>query len=184
MTTCLGDLFSVNWMEDSDANDLNVETLAEQAATVKRETTMSPVQQLGNLSWLNEPVGVFQGVCEAEASPLQVLMAKAANMLNFSSDAPQKQQFEMVDNHNHDLHYYYNRVIHEGTEEAHKDLEKEIAHRQLMDKIFETHFSDDEMAKAPELPQDWDCYKKSIRSFEKSCGRFTSYSMKFAGNLA
>ena len=37
-------------MEDSDANDLSVETLAEQAATVKRETK-SPVQQLGDLSW-------------------------------------------------------------------------------------------------------------------------------------
>ena len=51
MATCLGDLFSVNWMEDSDANDLSVETLAEQAATVKRETNMSPVQQFGDLSW-------------------------------------------------------------------------------------------------------------------------------------
>ena len=49
--SCLGDLFSVNWMEDSDANDLSVETLAEQAATVKRETDLSPVQQFGDLSW-------------------------------------------------------------------------------------------------------------------------------------
>ena len=49
--SCLGDLFSVNWMEDSDANDLSVETLAEQAATVKRETDKSPVQQFGDLSW-------------------------------------------------------------------------------------------------------------------------------------
>ena len=105
-------------------------------------------------------------------------------MLNFSSDAPQKQQFEMVDSRDHDLHMHYRRVIGLGTEEAHKDLEKEIAHRQFMDKIFETHFSDDEMANAPELPQDWDCYKKSVRSFEKSCGRFTSYSLKFAGHLA
>ena len=111
-------------------------------------------------------------------------MAKAASMLNFSSDAPQKQQFEMVDSRDHDLHMHYRRVIGLGTEEAHKDLEKEIAHRQFMDEIFETHFSDAEMANAPELPQDWDCYKKSVRSFEKSCGRFTSYSMKFAGHLA
>ena len=51
MYSCLGDLFSVNWMEDSDANDLSVETLAEQAATVTRETTKSPVQQFGDLSW-------------------------------------------------------------------------------------------------------------------------------------
>ena len=49
--SCLGDLFSVNWMEDSDATNVCVETLATQAATVKRETTKSPVQQFGDLSW-------------------------------------------------------------------------------------------------------------------------------------
>lgn len=60
--TCLGDLFSVNWMEDSDAHDLTQETLDAQYQTVKTETTMSPVCQFGDLTWLSEPVGDFQGV--------------------------------------------------------------------------------------------------------------------------
>lgn len=49
--SCLGDLFSVNWMEDSDAKDLSVETLGEQAAIIIKETTASPVQQFGDLTW-------------------------------------------------------------------------------------------------------------------------------------
>jgi len=39
--SCLGDLFSVNWMEDSDLADFSVETLDAQFATVKKTTTMS-----------------------------------------------------------------------------------------------------------------------------------------------
>ena len=70
-------------------------------------------------------------------------------MLNFSSDAPQKEKFESVDSRDHDLHMHYNRVIREGTEEAHKDLEKEINHRQFMDKIFKKHFDDDMLERAP-----------------------------------
>ena len=111
-------------------------------------------------------------------------MAKAANMLNFSSDAPQKQQFEMVDSRDHDLHMHYNRVIREGTEEAHEALAKEIEHRQFFDMLFDTHFDADEMANAPEMPADWECYRNGVRAFEKSCGRFSAYSMKHVGKLA
>lgn len=41
--TCLGDLFSVNWMEDTEANDPASETLKEQYLKVKKLTTESPV---------------------------------------------------------------------------------------------------------------------------------------------
>ena len=41
--TCLGDLFSINWMEDTDANDPTVETLETQYNTVVTKTTASPV---------------------------------------------------------------------------------------------------------------------------------------------
>lgn len=33
--SCLGDLFSVNWMEDTDKADIKTETLQEQYKTVK-----------------------------------------------------------------------------------------------------------------------------------------------------
>jgi len=43
INSCLGDLFSVNWMENSDASDLNTETLEAQYKTVKKETSKSHV---------------------------------------------------------------------------------------------------------------------------------------------
>jgi len=36
--SCLGDLFSVNWMEDSDGANMNLETLQEQYTRVRDRT--------------------------------------------------------------------------------------------------------------------------------------------------
>ena len=45
--SCLGDLYSVTWMEDSDALDPSIETLAEQFTTVKTLTSLSHVMEYG-----------------------------------------------------------------------------------------------------------------------------------------
>lgn len=53
--TCLGDLYSVNWMEnlDNQTNDIikiaNGETLELQYEAVKTKTTLSHVMQYGDL---------------------------------------------------------------------------------------------------------------------------------------
>jgi legumain len=57
--SCLGDLFSVNWMEDTEAHDPAVETLEEQYKTVKALTTESPVHIFGEFDFGNEFVGDF-----------------------------------------------------------------------------------------------------------------------------
>jgi legumain len=41
--SCLGDEFSVNWMEDSEAADVNSETLLDQWKAVSTRTTLSDV---------------------------------------------------------------------------------------------------------------------------------------------
>ncbi|WKY10891.1 hypothetical protein Q1695_002889 [Nippostrongylus brasiliensis] len=58
---CLGDLFSVNWMKDSDDEDINVETLEDQYELVKRQTNLSHVMHYGDLDITSEPVSWFQG---------------------------------------------------------------------------------------------------------------------------
>merc|ERR1712151_1278490 len=45
INSCLGDLFSVSWMEDSDIKDLTGETLDAQFSVVKTKTTKSAVMQ-------------------------------------------------------------------------------------------------------------------------------------------
>ncbi|XP_014824313.1 PREDICTED: legumain [Poecilia mexicana] len=59
--TYLGDWYSVNWMEDSDAEDLTKETLLKQFKIVRTETNTSHVQQFGNKTLAHMKVIQFQG---------------------------------------------------------------------------------------------------------------------------
>merc|ERR1711939_178935 len=59
--SCLGDLFSVNWMEDSDAKDITSESLNDQFGIVKTTTDKSKVMQWGDLSFQTDKVSEFQG---------------------------------------------------------------------------------------------------------------------------
>merc|ERR1711991_699461 len=66
--SCLGDLFSVNWMEDSDAEDVTSETLKQQADIVTTKTSKSKVMQWGDLTFQTDKVSEFQGDKSAEGS--------------------------------------------------------------------------------------------------------------------
>jgi len=59
--SCLGDLFSVSWMEDSDVEDLTSETLQQQSDEVTTATSKSKVMQWGDLSFQSDKVSEFQG---------------------------------------------------------------------------------------------------------------------------
>lgn len=63
--SCLGDLFSTNWMEDTEANNPLSETLKTQYTNVLNLTTASPVQIFGDLNIQSEVVGIFEGADNA-----------------------------------------------------------------------------------------------------------------------
>jgi legumain len=70
--TYLGDLYSVNWMEDSDAEDVTKETLFKQFQVAKKNTNLSHVMQYGDLKLgASHNVGEFQG--EAQKNKPQIL---------------------------------------------------------------------------------------------------------------
>uniref|UniRef100_A0ABM5FBB1 Legumain n=1 Tax=Pogona vitticeps TaxID=103695 RepID=A0ABM5FBB1_9SAUR len=70
--TYLGDLYSVSWMEDSDAEDLKKETLHKQFVLVKKHTNTSHVMQYGNLSIAHMKVVQFQGTSKASSAPISL----------------------------------------------------------------------------------------------------------------
>jgi len=57
--SCLGDLFSVNFIEDLDKANYNAETLNDQFQIVKKLTSLSQVMQWGDLSFTNDKVAEF-----------------------------------------------------------------------------------------------------------------------------
>ncbi|KAK2156796.1 hypothetical protein NP493_1940g00004 [Ridgeia piscesae] len=67
--TYLGDVYSVKWMEDSDAyqENLKTETLQKQYTLVKKETTTSHVQEFGNKASIWPTVTVLSGIVKQDA---------------------------------------------------------------------------------------------------------------------
>lgn len=59
--SCLGDLFSISWMEDTDSNDVYKETLDEQFRKVRIQTNKSKVMQWGDLTFKADVIGDFVG---------------------------------------------------------------------------------------------------------------------------
>lgn len=59
--TYLGDVFSVKWMEDSEKENLLLESLHHQFEVVRTETNTSHVEEYGDLDIGSLPVAYFQG---------------------------------------------------------------------------------------------------------------------------
>lgn len=69
--SCLGDLYSVSWMEDTDVNDYSTETLAVQFDTVKTIVTgKSHVMEYGQTDFKQEVIGDFIGDLDIPADNL------------------------------------------------------------------------------------------------------------------
>lgn len=78
--TYLGDLYSVNWMEDSDAEDITTETLTKQFQVTKQKTTESHVMQYGDLTLgSKDTVSQFQG---SNATSRQSIVDPLAEQVN------------------------------------------------------------------------------------------------------
>ncbi|XP_026976200.1 legumain [Sagmatias obliquidens] len=71
-STFLGDWYSVNWMEDSDVEDLTKETLHKQYQLVKSHTNTSHVMQYGNKSISAMKLMQFQGLKHKASSPISL----------------------------------------------------------------------------------------------------------------
>nr|CDJ89958.1 Peptidase C13 domain containing protein [Haemonchus contortus] len=67
---CFGDEFSVNWMEDSDRQDVTLETLGEQFELVKGLTVHSHVRRYGNLQKM-KLLGLHSAAVNHEISRIQ-----------------------------------------------------------------------------------------------------------------
>lgn len=111
--SCLGDEFSVNWMEDTESRNPYFETLATQTATVTERTLGSPVQYFGDVDFVDETIAMWEGGAEGYESLIQKSL-KFSNMLS-----QPKGSKSLVDSRDVKMHYLSNRVRQNGGQEAH-----------------------------------------------------------------
>ncbi|KAL1475608.1 hypothetical protein MTO96_037169 [Rhipicephalus appendiculatus] len=160
----LGDVYSVNWMEDSDKEDLHKEKLIDQFKIVREETNTSHVMEFGDMSIGKLSVSEFQG--EKQAKP--VVLPKVPYDAVSSRDVPIA-------------------VLRKKLARASKPDEKKLLKEKLRHALSNRSFLKEKVAEiasflAEANPEDseslltskrrlknFDCYEKAVRHFNDRC---------------
>jgi len=133
--SCLGDLYSIIWMENTDESQVCTETISEQFDVIKTKTTKSHVMEYGDKSIKSEVVGNFEGICDAP-SVQNKLLSYVNKAINTVKDQFEK-EYTAWDSRDVKLHYLYNRYIITKDPLDAMELQDEIQHRQLIDTKFD-----------------------------------------------
>ncbi|KAL1830655.1 hypothetical protein DCAR_0100586 [Daucus carota subsp. sativus] len=194
--TCLGDLYSVAWMEDSDIHNLRTETLRQQYQQVKKRTSNdnsgwgSHVMQYGDLKLSTEELFMYMGTNPANDNFTFV----DDNSLRLSSS-------KAVNQRDADLLHFWDkyRKAPEGSDRkiaAQKQFSEAMSHRMHLDNsiqlIGKLLFGIDTASEVlttvrpsgQPLVDDWLCLKKLVRTFETYCGSLSQYGMKHMRSIA
>ncbi|KAF5452857.1 hypothetical protein F2P56_027815 [Juglans regia] len=188
--TCLGDLYSISWLEDCDKHDLRKETLGQQYQVVRRRTAAdyaghgSHVMQYGSAGRSNDPLFSYIGTNPANDN------------YTFAEYASSPSTLRLVSQRDADLLHFWYRY-HKAPAGSHQKLEAqkllfdEISHRKHVDysinQIGKLLFSDGNSSMVLEsvrpigqpLVDDWDCLKMIVRTYEKYCGSLSNYGKKY-----
>ncbi|GAB4837133.1 hypothetical protein Ancab_002044 [Ancistrocladus abbreviatus] len=190
--TCLGDLFSISWLEDSDKSNLGAETLEKQYQVVKRRT--------GYTAQYNSHVMQYGSTKELSNHMLSMYMGANPNNQNYilrshKSIMPTTTPPQAINQHDASILYLKEKLRRapEGSEKwvkAQQELTKEIAHRNHLDHSVETIgeilFGPNngvEVLKVVRpvgqpLVDDWDCLKTLVGTYKQHCGLLSSYGIK------
>ncbi|XP_076903760.1 vacuolar-processing enzyme-like [Bidens hawaiensis] len=186
-TVCLGDTFSVAWLEDSDTHNLKKDTLEQQINRVKNRTSTygtyvngSHVMEFGTKSIKHEKVYLYQGFNPATAN-----LPANRNQYNMITNA--------VNQRDADLMYLWQKYkrspISKRAESLNKIAEtlRHMSHLDSsVDMIGVLLFGPQKgrsilrSTRGHGLPvvDDWDCLKSMTRLFEKHCGLLTEDGLK------
>lgn len=167
--TYLGDVYSVKWMENSDAVDLTKETLMKQFQIVKEETNTSHVMQYGDMDYVNDDLDEFQG----------------DGMGSVSGKSPEEYRGEpitdAIPSPDVELNILHHRLKDSASLAERREIAREIEEllerkegvRKTMESIVEQCTSSEEqktrVLKTRADPEDFDCYKQAVKTFSKTC---------------
>jgi len=172
--SCLGDLYSVNWMENADKVG-KTETLQDQFEIIKKTTSKSHVMQYGTLDFTSDPIGDFMG--------------DVANPPNKTSVTPRKPSVN-VDSRDIPLHLAYYDYIRadksdfEGRQELAKSFQQIIVERMAADALFyelatSVHSKEKFYASAT-VSSECLCCDEVHAAVDTVCGGYTDYSLQYS----
>ena len=163
LVTCLGDEFSVYWMEDADKGEQKTETLEEQFNRLVKGVTKSHVMRYGDVSFKDDVIGEFIGYPKSGRS------------------VPYQHSFEHWDSRDNLMLYRLYQAQHTTGKEQkkwQKLYEEEVANRQAIDKYFDALAKEAKYYQMPEPVKSTECYARAIKQFEDIMGR-SDYAFKY-----
>jgi len=184
---CLGDLYSVNWMEDSDTAAGQARTLDQQFQLVKTETNKSHVMEFGSVGTFDQTdhVSDFQASEGGSAGAATIPSEDAATALGRrsprTSGAVDSRDIALVTA----FYAYLRAESRDGASTAADALLDQIARRQRADAVFPaiTRQLTSLAATAAAGARVSACEKGVYAAVEAHCGRFDDYSLKYSGGL-
>ncbi|KAG2306345.1 hypothetical protein Bca52824_026093 [Brassica carinata] len=191
---CLGDSFSVSWLEDSELHDMSKETLKQQYQVVKRRTgsdaepgMSSHVSCFGSEEILKDYLVSYIGT-----NP------ENENLTSAGFTASPISSSSLVNTRYIPLLYLQSKIQTSPLEsperqEAQKKLFEEMNHRKQIDKniveilrlsLKQTNVLNlltSTRTTGQPLVDDWDCFKTLVNSFKNHCGATMDYGLKYTG---
>ena len=186
LRSCLGDLYSIKWMEDSDASIASGESLAAQFDRVKQETNKSHVQEFGDMDIAStEPTSNFQGKTDKvnaagydRASTRQLVDARGASAAGTSTALPSADA---------EIASAYARFVDTDSKVAGLELIASIQDRIATKERFEK-ISVAVTGKAPSGKHTdnahLDCHYAAYKAHIAHCGEWSVQALKHSADLA
>jgi legumain len=197
--SCLGDLYSINWMENSDPPGAMKETLQEQYLVVLNETTMSHVMQYGDLSFVGESIGTFMSQQNQSVSYFPSFKHKKhvrhhssrASHVNSLSLSLSDDVYSWIDllpynSYNNKLKTLYTRWCRSCLLSDLSAVEEELASRVYWDNAFSAVRGRFYMNRAHLNPatMDWNCYRNLNAAVQNEFGHYSDYALQYVHWLA
>jgi legumain len=183
--SCLGDLYSVSWMEDADRQGSMSESLETQYETVQQETTESHVMQYGELDWDNLPIGDFEG----GKGIINRISQIARGPRNATAPIRRHTNVDSRDNKLHYLYWKYTRAkTPADSRRWGRELKGELKHRLHADQLFADFARaivgvdnyepvlHDRIASPAHCDQ---CCRKLFETVRTQCGGWSDYMLKY-----
>ncbi|CAN1299017.1 Vacuolar-processing enzyme [Linum perenne] len=202
--TCLGDLFSISWLEDSDLHDPRKETLDQQYRLVRRRTAMdydvqenqsSHVMQYGDITIAQQNLSDYIGYNDSKVAETTTIDS-SNKFVNHPDNYTTMNRPILVSQRDILLFHLQQQEKVEAEEKLNKEVSSRKRADETISRIVAIVFAGYQNADDPQsvinfvrpsgqpLVDDWDCFKSFVEKYEEECGEMSVYGKKYSRALA
>lgn len=144
----------------------------------------------GQQTFTKEPIGNFQGnfddasLLETTPKFFERLVKKAKKEVSDAHTTETRKHLATVSSRDAKMHHLYSKL---QTTAGHKitiDLSSELNARMRTDHVFEELVPKHLRASStPVRPRNFECLKQAVSTYEKQCGKFSDYDLKYVRQL-